>query len=237
MNILSASLRGLVVKESKAFFTSTIAYTVVAVFLLLMSYTFATTLFVSQTGTLAHVFYQSALLLLLLVPVLTMRLFAEERRNGTLELLLASPILEFEMVFAKFIAAMLVVLAMLGLSLCYPLTLAIFGTPEWGPIYSGYLGLILFAAALVSLGLAISALATNQVIAAVLSIGLFFLMWTVDQLAAFMPTPLDQIATDLSLSARLAPFFTGAMYFADLGFFLSLVLFGLFFSTRALARR
>jgi ABC-2 type transport system permease protein len=237
MNVASASFRGLVAKEVKALFTSTIAYTVVAVFLVLMSYTFATTLVVTQTATLGHIFYQAALLLLLLVPVLTMRLFAEERRNGTLELLLASPIREFEVVLAKFVATMLVILIMLGLSLSYPFTLAIFGTPEWGPIYSGYLGLILLAGALVALGLGLSALATNQIVAAVLSIGLFFLLWTIDQLAAFVPAPIDQVATDLSLSARLAPFLTGAMYFADLGYFLSLILFGLLFSVRALARR
>jgi gliding motility-associated transport system permease protein len=237
MNVASASLRGLVSKEVKALFTSTIAYTVVAVFLVLMSYTFTTTLVVTQTASLVHIFYQSALLMLLLVPVLTMRLFAEERRNGTLELLLASPIREFEVVLAKFVATMLLILAMLGLSLCYPLTLAIFGTPEWGPIYSGYLGLTLFAAALTALGLGISALSSNQVVAAVLSIGLFFFLWMIDQLAAFVPAPLDEVATDLSLSARLAPFLTGAMYFADLGYFLSLTLFGLLFSVRALARR
>jgi ABC-2 type transport system permease protein len=169
--------------------------------------------------------------------VLTMRLFAEERRSGTLELLLTSPCREYEVVFAKFLATLLVIVVMLALSLAYPITLEIFGSPDWGPVYGGYLGLLLLGAALTSIGLAISAITTNQIVAAVLSIGVFFLLWSTDQLSTLLAKPFDQIAVDLSLSARLTPFVTGAMYFSDFGFFLSLTLMGLVMGVRALARR
>ncbi len=218
-------------------FTSTIAYVVIAVFLVLMGYAFTATLFLNKTASLIHIFYQAALLLLLIVPILTMRLFAEERRAGTLELLLTSPSREYEVVFAKFLASMSVVMAMLVLSLSYPITLEIFGDPDWGPVYSGYLGLILLAGALTALGLAISALTSNQIIAAVVSMGLFFLLWMLDALGALLPAPFDNIVTDFSLSGRLTPFLTGAMYFSDFGFFLSVIIFGLLASVRALARR
>ena len=237
MTTAGASFFALITKETKALFTSMIAYAVIAVFLALMSYSFATTLFATQTATLIHVFYQAALLMLLLVPVLTMRLFAEERRSGTLELLLTSPCREYEVVFAKFLATLLVISVMLALSLAYPITLEIFGSPDWGPVYGGYLGLLLLGAALTAIGLAISAITTNQIVAAVLSIGVFFLLWSTDHLGAVLAKPFDQIAVDLSLSARLAPFVTGAMYFSDFGFFLSLTLMGLVMSVRALARR
>src|SRR5262249_6709807 len=91
----------LLLKEEKAVFSSPIAYATVAVYLLLMGYTFTAVLFLSRTGELVRVFFQAAVLLLLIVPVVTMRLFAEERRAGTLELLLTSPIREFEIVLAK----------------------------------------------------------------------------------------------------------------------------------------
>ena len=237
MKVLQSSFRALLSKELTALFTSPIAYAVIAVFLLLMGYSFTATLFLTKSASLIHIFYQAALIMLLLIPVLTMRLFAEERRAGTLELLLTSPSREYEVVFAKFIASMAVIAAMLILSLSYPIILEIFGDPDWGPLYSGYLGLTLLAGALTALGLAISALTSNQIIAAVVSMGLFFLLWMFESLGALLPAPYDSVVTDLSLSVRITPFLTGSMYFTDFGFFLSMILFGLLASVRALARR
>lgn len=237
MSMLTSSFKALLCKETTALFTSPIAYAVIAVFLLLMGYTFTATLFLNKTASLIHVFYQASLMMLLLVPVLTMRLFAEERRGGTLELLLTSPCREIEVVLAKFLASMSVIVAMLLLSLSYPITLEVFGDPEWGPVYSGYLGLLLLGGALTALGLGASALTTNQIVAAVISTGLFFLLWMLDALGALLPSPYDDIIIDLSLSARLTPFLTGSMFLSDLGFFASLILFGLLASVRALARR
>jgi len=93
-------------------------------------------------------FFQAAVLFLLIVPVLTMRQFAEERKSGTLELLLTAPVREIDIVLAKFLACMAVNTLMLALSLIYALVLHAYGQPDWGPIYSGYVGLVLFTAAL-----------------------------------------------------------------------------------------
>ncbi|PYM79400.1 MAG: ABC transporter permease, partial [Candidatus Rokuibacteriota bacterium] len=127
----------LLLKEERAIFSSPIAYTTVAVYLLLMGYTFTAILFLNRTGELVRVFFQAAVLLLLIVPVVTMRLFAEERRTGTLELLLTSPVAEIEIVLAKFIAGLTIPLLMLGLTGSYAIVLGIYGEPDWGPIYSG----------------------------------------------------------------------------------------------------
>ena len=209
----------------------------IAVFLVLTGYTFAVTLFITKQATLAHIFFQSAVQLILLVPLVTMRQFAEERRGGTLELLLTAPVREGGIVLAKFAASMAVLLAMLALTLVYALILATFGHPDWGPIYSGYLGLALLAGALVSIGLAVSALTTNQIVAAVVSLGIFGMLWAIDAWAALLPSPIDDWVLGLSLLARYTPFAVGAMYASDFGFFLAVILLGLFLAVRALARR
>lgn len=224
-------------KETRALFYSPIAYIVIAVFLFLMGYSFTLTLFVNKYATLVHIFFQSAGLLLLIVPIITMRLFAEERKAGTLELLLTAPVRESHVVLAKYLASMAVVLAMILLTGAYAVVLGLFGSPEWGPIYSGYLGLALFASTLVSLGLMISALTSNQVVAAIVTIGVSFMMWTIDTLATMMPDAIERILISVSLLARFTPFATGAMYTSDLGFFVSSTLLALFLAMRALARR
>jgi len=230
------SLPTLTAKEVHALFTSPIAYAVIAVFIVLSGYTFTVTLFVSKQATLVHIFFQAAIQLILLVPLITMRQFAEERRSGTLELLLTAPLREIEIVAAKFIASMVVVVAMTSLTLIYAVVLAIYGEPDWGPIYSGYLGVLMLGAALVAIGLVISALTANQIVAAVVSLGLFGILWSVDTLAALLPQPFENWLIGLSLLAHFTPFAVGAMYVSDFGFFLSVVLLGLFLTVRALAR-
>jgi ABC-2 type transport system permease protein len=144
---------------------------------------------------------------------------------------------EIDIVAAKFIACMVVLLAMTSLTLVYAAVLAAYSEPDWGPIYSGYVGLVLLGAALVSTGLMISALTSNQIVAAVVSLGLFGILWSIDTLASLLPQPFENWMLGLSLLAHFTPFAVGAMYLSDLGFFLSVILLGLFLTVRALARR
>ncbi|HKW92941.1 MAG TPA: ABC transporter permease subunit [Methylomirabilota bacterium] len=227
----------LLLKEERAIFSSPIAYATVAVYLLLMGYTFTAVLFLNRTGELVRVFFQAAVLFLLIVPVITMRLLAEERRTGTLELLLTSPIREIEIVAAKFVAGLTIPALMLALTSSYALVLGIYGDPDWGPIYSGFLGLLLLAAALTAIGLLASGLAANQIVAAVAAMGLGILLWMIDTLGYLLPEPYDTIVSNLSLVAHFTPFATGALFLSDVGFFLTIVLAGLFLSVRALSRR
>jgi len=227
----------LLLKEEQAIFSSPIAYAVVAVYLLLMGYTFTAVLFLSRTGELVRVFFQAAVLFLLIVPVVTMRLFAEERRVGTLELLLTSPVQEIQIVLAKFVAGLTLPVLMLALTASYPIVLGIYGDPDWGPIYSGFLGLLLLAAALTAIGLVFSGLTANQLVAAVVAMGVGLLLWMIDTLGYLLPEPFDTIISHFSLVAHFTPFATGALFLSDVGFFLPIVLAGLFLSVRALARR
>jgi ABC-2 type transport system permease protein len=224
-------------KEEMALFTSPIAYVVMAVFLIVMGYTFTLTLFMSHSPTLVHIFFQIYVLFLLTVPIITMRLIAEERRLRTIEMLLTSPVTEIAVVLSKFAASMSLVAAMLALSLAYALTLAVFGSPDWGPIYSGYIGLFLLGAALVSVGLVTSSLVSNQMIAALLSLSLFLLLWIIDDFGWLLPDPFNAFAVNLSLLVHFRPFATGSVFLSDAGFFISVMLLGLLFSVRALARR
>lgn len=224
-------------KELRLVFSSPIAYVIVAVFLALMGYTFTITLFLSKVASLAHLFFQMYVLFLLMVPAITMRLFAEERKTRTLELLLTSPVTELEIVLAKFVASMTLVVVMLALSGSYALVLGLYGAPDWAPIGSGYAGLLLVAATLVSLGLFASGLTANQIVAAITSMGLFLLLWMLDTLSYVLPAPFDRVALNAALVTHFTPFVAGALYLSDLGYFLSVTLLGFFLSVRVLARR
>ena len=227
----------LLLKEERAIFSSPIAYATITVFLLLMGYTFTAILFLNRTGELVRVFFQAAVLLLLIVPVVTMRLLAEERRAGTLELLLTSPVREIEIVLAKFVAGLTIPALMLALTGSYAVVLGLHGDPDWGPIYSGFLGLLLLAAALTAIGLLVSGLASNQIVAAVVAMGVGILLWMIDTLGYLLPDPYDTIITHLSMVSHFTPFATGALFLSDVGFFLTIVLAGVFLSVRSLARR
>jgi len=227
----------LLLKEEKALFSSPIAYAVMTVFLLLMSYSFTLTLFLSHQPSLVHIFFQMFVLFMLTVPLVTMRLLAEERKLRTIEVLLTSPVTELDIVLAKFVASMSLIVILLMLSGSYAVVLAIYGDPDWGPIYSGYLGLLLLGAALVGVGLLASALTANQMIAALVSLSLFLLLWIIDSFGYLLPSPFDALAVNLSLSVHFKPFAVGSVYLSDVGFFLSVTLLTLFLSVRALARR
>lgn len=227
----------LLLKEERALFSSPIAYVVMTVFLLVMGYIFTLNLFLSHEPTLVHIFFQMFILFLLTTPIITMRLLAEERKLRTLEVLLTAPVTEIEIVLAKFIAGMTLVMLMVLLSGSFAVVLCLYGEPDLGPIYSGYLGLVLLGTTLVGFGLFASALTANQIVAALISLSLFLLLWIIDDFGYLLPSPFDTLAVNLSLSVHFRPFATGSLYLSDVGFFLSAALLMLLLSVRALARR
>jgi len=227
----------LLLKEERALFSSPIAYVVMTVFLLIMGYSFTLTLFLSHQSSLVHVFFQMFVLFMLTAPLITMRLIAEERKLRTLEVLLTAPVSESAIVLAKFVAGMSLIVLMLLLSASYAVALGVFGDPDLGPVYSGYLGLLLFGSALVSVGLCASALTSNQIVAALISLSLFLLLWIIDDFGYLLPSPFDALIVNLSLSVHFRSFAVGSVYLSDVGFFLSITLLMLLLSVRALARR
>ncbi len=224
-------------KELGATFTSPIAYAVATVFLVVLGYTFSLTLFFTKVANLTYIFHQMYVLLILLVPLLTMRAFADERRTGTAELLLTAPVADVSIVLAKFLASFALLLALLGASLTYALVLGRYGDPDWGPIYGGYLALVLLGVLLVAVGTLTSSLTENQVVAAAASLGVFLMLWFADSISYLLPAPLDLVAINVSLIGHFTPFVSGSMFLSDVGYYVSLALLALFLTTRRLADR
>jgi ABC-2 type transport system permease protein len=193
MNTLTIAL-----KELKSYFVSPIAYVIIAFWLVGTGLFFTLILNFTRTASMQELFGTVTVLLLLIAPALTMRLLAEEQRTGSLELLMTSPVRDWEVVLGKFLAAVTLFIAMMALTLAYPLMLQLFGgQPDWGPILSGYLGLLLFAAAFLSIGLFASSLSDNQMLAAVIGFILLLVLWMI-----------GQVGSGLSLSSDVSSWFT-----------------------------
>ena len=232
-----SALAVLVRKELHATFTSPIAYAIGTVFLLIIGYTFSLTLFFTKVANLTYIFHQMYVMLVVLVPVLTMRAFAEERKADTLELLLTAPVAEVWLVVAKFLSSLALVLAMLAASGVYAVILALYGLPDWAPVYGGYLALGLLSCLLVAIGILTSSLTENQVVAAAAALGACLMLWFADAVAYLLPAPFDLLVVNLSLIGHFTTFVRGSLFLSDAGYFVTLTLLALFVATRVLADR
>ena len=154
-------------REFSGYFNSALAYIIVPVFLALVGgfSLFFQDIFAQGVASMRTVFFWCAVFFLLLIPAVTMRLFAEEQRTGSIELLVTMPISEAEMVLGKYLAALLLMTLALGLTITYPISMAQYGALDWGPVFGGYLGLFLLGASFTAIGTAASAVTRNQVVA------------------------------------------------------------------------
>ncbi len=241
-------------KELRVYFTSPMAYVVIAVFLLVNGYLFYNIVFfaVNQGMQLMRlqggmpeininemifrpVFHNMAIIMLLTLPMLTMRLIAEEKKAKTAELLMTSPLSLTEIIIGKYFAAVVIFLAMLSLTGFMPLLLDFYGDLKWSPILTGYLGLSLLGGVFLSLGLLASSLTENQVIAGFLGFGLTLLMWLMGWVSQETSgTTLGSVFSYLSIGEHFKNFVNGLIDTSDLVYLLSLVVAGLFLSHRVL---
>lgn len=233
-------------REFRSNFDSPLAYVVICLGLIMLGLIFFFLnggFWQADRATLSALFYWLPKgLSFLIVPVVTMRLLAEEKRSGTLEMLITLPVRDHEVVLGKYFGALGLVLIIIAATILYPLFMFWgwwhLGSLDSGPVFAGYLGLILYAAATVSIGLLISALTESQVIA-------FFITWAIlgalVMVGAFgeaMPAgPLRTISAFISLDARLASFARGLINTRDVIYFLSVTVLCLMASFRALERR
>jgi len=175
------------------------------------------------------------------IPVLTMRVMAEERRSGTLEMLITLPVKDYEVILGKFLGTWVVVLALIATTLFYPLLMFKFwhlGALDWGPIEAGYLGLVFYSAAAVALGLFISSLTDSQVIAFFITFVALLVLHLVQQLAPVIENDYVRSALNfVSFDSRLSPFTRGLIAARDLIYFGSVAILFLMGSFRALERR
>lgn len=159
-------------KEFRTYFESPIAYIFITAFLLLVNFLYLWTFFLAGQADMRPFFGFMPFVFLFLVPSITMRLWAEERKMGTLEVLLTLPVQEKEVVLGKFIASFVFLLVMLALTFNIPLLVGFLGDPDWGTIICGYLGCLLMGASYLAIGLFASALSDNQIVAFIMAIAI-----------------------------------------------------------------
>lgn len=209
-------------RELAGAFLAPMSYLVWAVFLIASGYLFATSVRDGAPANLDGTFMSMGLLLLFVCPLLTMRLIAEERKQGTLELLLTDPTLEALVVTSKYAAALAVFTAMLMPTLAYPLVLAATGQPDLGPVVSGYVGLWLLGGLFLAVGLLASSLTQNQIAAASLSFTVLLLLWALARAADNVaPGMMHDVLAYVSAFTRFSDFLRGLVDSRALVYFVS----------------
>lgn len=244
------NILAIVRKEWKGYFASPIGYVVIGMYAIVFGYFYTVGLswFIRQSmqgpqaggGPLninqqmvRYVFLNSTVIFLFVVPLITMRSYAEEKRSGTIELLMTSPITDFQIVMGKFLGAMSLYAAMLGITLVHMAVLFAYGSPEWKPILSGYLGLLLLGGCFVSVGLFFSSLTKNQIVAGMFTFAVLLLLWVIDWVGNFSGPTVERITSFLSLTGHVEDFLRGIVDSQHIVYYLSFMTFGLFLTAKA----
>ncbi|GAB4370063.1 MAG: ABC transporter permease subunit [Bryobacter sp.] len=239
-------------KEIRSYFNSPIAYILIAAFAALFGYFFwSLVYFFVQAGMQAqftgrsmplnlnelvirNLMGNAGILCLFMVPMLTMRLFSEEKSRGTIELLLTSPLQDWELLLGKWLGALVMYLSLLAFSAISLIFLFVYGKPDVQPLLVGYLGLILQAAAMLALGMFISSITQSQIVAAFLTFFLLLLMWVFEWMSGMDQNQITQVLTYLSLVRHNESFIKGVLDLKDVVYYASVSFFGLYLTARSL---
>ncbi len=243
-------------KEVRSYFTSPIAYVAITVFLVLSGFFFQSLMwwFNTQSMQMARnpqyyqqlninqmvyspLFHNISIVLLLMVPLITMRLFADEKRIKTDELLYTSPISVNQIILGKYFASLFVLLVMLCLNGLLSLFTFAFGNPELVPILSGYLGLFLMGAAFMAIGIFFSSVTENQIVAAVLTFGTLLLFWILNWASNSAAGMWRDVLNYLSFFQHFDGMTRGILDTTDLVYYVSMVFFGLFLTHSVIQSR
>ena len=232
------ALWALFIKELREYFATPIAFVLLAVFWALTGWFFSFGLFFVNVAQMVGSFHNMSLLLLLVMPLLTMRVFAEENKSGTMELLLSLPLAEWQIVLAKFAAAFVMLLIMLAGTATSVLPLLLFAQPDLGPILGGYIGITLLGAAFMGVGMLMSSLTSNQIVAALLTWCVLTLLWFADYASALDALPgLRGLFLHLSFSVHYVDVIRGVINLATVCYFLSVLGLSLALTTLLLKAR
>lgn len=225
-------------REFVSYFTSPIGYVFLAFFYLAAGFFF--TLLSIQQGTteLNSVFSMMMYVLIVLIPILTMRTFSEEKRNKTDQCLLTAPVSLGAIVMGKFLAAFLVYALGVLITLVFAVIVSAISSPDWLLIFGNIVGLILLGAAFISIGVFVSSLTENQIVSAVLSFAIMVILYLFSAIASIIPVDfIASIFTSLSFLSRYDGFTYGSFDFSNILFFLSVTAAFVFFTVRVLERR
>jgi ABC-2 type transport system permease protein len=237
-------------KELKSYFASPIAYIIIGFFALVFGYFyFVSLLFFAQASlqmgmpgagqinihnmAIRPLLSNVSVVALFVLPLITMRTYAEEKRTGTIELLLTSPVTDAQIVLGKFLGALALFALMLAVTLIHMAVLFYFGNPEWKPIASGYLGLLLMGASFLSIGLLISSLTKNQIVAGMVTFVVLLLLWTLSWMADSASPMMRSVLMALSITDHFDDFARGVIALTHLVYYLSFITFGLFLTVKS----
>ena len=217
MNTKSAIIK----RELGAYFTGAVAYIVIGLFLLISGFLFFNIFFLAQRAELRQFFAILPILFAFFIPAVTMRLFAEERKSGSLETLMTLPVSAIDAVIGKFAAALIFTLVMLAPTLAYAITAAFFGNLEIGPLVCGYIGAFFLSAAFCAAGLFASASTANQIVAFFIAFAVCMLLALIDQFLLFLPGHIVGFLQYISASAHFTSIGRGIIDSRDLIYFVS----------------
>ncbi len=220
-------------RELKAYFVSPVAYVVAALFMLISGYLFSLILYHSREASMRGLFSNLNVVFLLITPALTMRLLAEERQRGTIEMLMTSPVTDLQIVLGKYLSSLLYLAFLLALTVIFPLTLAWLGQPDWMTLLTGYLAIYLLGASFMAIGLLTSSWTNNQVIAAVATFALSLLIWLLPSASAIVGQPLGQVFEYVSLLQHQENLLRGVIDTSDVIYYLSFIVGSLFLTIRS----
>jgi ABC-2 type transport system permease protein len=224
-------------KELRSYFNSPVAYIVLSIFIFITGFFFTSSLFLMGQASMRPLFSLVPVVLLFFVPAITMRLLAEEKRSGSIELLVTLPTRDWEIVIGKFLAAWLLILAALALTLVFALTVSTLGDLDLGVTAAGYLGLVLLGGTFAAIGTWSSSLTRNQIVAFIIALVVIAALTMIDDLLPVLPMSLAPVLQFLSVSYHFENIARGVLDTRDLLFYLSWMFFMLYLAHRTLESR
>ena len=224
-------------KELRSYFNSAVAYVVIVVFLAIVGWVYTSSMFLINVASLRLMFEWIPLVFLFVVPAITMRLLAEEKKAGTIELLTTKPIYDWEIVDGKFFAAWILIGVALLPTLIYYITIAFLGDIDNGPVIGGYIGLLLMAGVYIAVGLLASSLTENQIVAFIVGLLLMFALFLMDKVLIFIPEFMISVVEYLGIDFHFSNIARGVIDTRDVVYFLSVLGFSLYLSVVSLGRR
>ena len=226
------------VKELRQYFATPIPYVLMAVFWSLTGYYFSFNVFFVNVAQMVNAFHNMSIMLLLIIPLLTMRIFAEENRSGTTELLMTLPLDEAGIVLGKYLSGLTVLIFMLLGTATAIVPLIAFGNPDLGPILGGYIGIALLGATFLAIGILISALCENQLVAAIVTWAILLLFWYVDYISNFSADfETARMIRHLSFSIHYVDLIRGILPLSTVVYFTSVSVFAVVLSIQVLKAR
>ena len=232
------TVRAVAWKEIQIYFLSPTAYIVGLIFLALAGFFFTRDLGNPFPEATMSPFFQGAVVIfILLAPTLTMRLIAEEAKLGTIELLLTSPVRDWEIIIGKYVASLAFFMALVTMSGFYVILLFVYASPDPGPIYAGYLGLVLYGAAALAIGILASTMTSNQIVAAVVAMGILLALFFADLAFGAVDGVPGEIIGELGMKTHFDDFDRGVIDTKHIIYYLSVIGFFLFLSVRTLESR